>query len=432
MDQVQAQDSISFNKAFIDSIFNFPNGMRLKTCIQCGSCAGACPYGMWMEYTPRKIIHALRMNEFQPILKSESIWMCIACFACANVCPQEIPLTDALMTRLKEEVLLTGNVPAELQEALENSQRYGNPMGNSPRKRSQWTRALSPAIPHLGREHQSVDVLWYVGDYASYHPAAIPATIAFAKILQALGVNFGILGSMESSDGDSQRLAGERGLFEMLAEKNGQVFKKFQFKEIVTTDPHAFNAIKNEYPKLGISFPVRHYTQFLAGYLADITLMLRKKIPALVAFHDPCYLGRVNGIYEQPRLLIKAIPGVELVEMSHHHANSLCCGGGGGGMWLDGYTWDIAETRASEWRIQEIVPARPIKDIVTVFDESNNVANRKNGNGKSAKGIPSKRILAVACPYEKPRFQDAKKVVPGAVDLEIMDLAELLALSMEL
>lgn len=430
MDYGNVQVSESVNQAFMNSIFAYPNGSRMRTCIQCGTCAGVCPYGPWMEFTPRKIIHALRMNEFEEVLKSESVWMCISCFACANACPQEIPLTDVLMARLKEEMLLAGNIPQELQDALENTQRYGNPMGESPRKRGEWIKALSPAVPLLGRDHQSVDVLWYVGDYASYHPAAILATIAFAKILRVLGVDFGILGSLENSDGDSQRLAGEKGLFEMLADKNAQIFSKFKFNEIVTTDPHAFNAFKNEYPKLGINFPVRHYTQFLADHLAEITLMLKKEIDAAVAFHDPCYLGRVNQIYEPPRQLLRAIPGVELVEMSHNRSNSLCCGGGGGGMWLDGYTWEIAETRSSEWRIQEVVPAKPIEDILTVLSPTRKVS-KKNGNGKTA-NIPSRRILAVACPYEKPRFEDAKKVVPGAGNLEVMDIAELLADSMGL
>jgi Fe-S oxidoreductase len=431
MVHVEVQETLAPNKEFMNSIFEYPDGLRLKTCIQCGTCAGACPFGMWMDYTPRKIIHALRMNEFEDVLESEKVWMCVACYACADACPQQIPLTNALMTRLKEEILLTGNLPAELQEALENTQRYGNPMGNSARLRAEWAKSLSPAVPILGREHRSVDVLWYVGDYASYHPAVIDSTVAFAKILQALGIDFGILGSQEISDGDSQRLAGEKGLFEMLAEKNGKVFERYDFKEIVTTDPHAFNAMKNEYPKLGISYPVRHYTQFLAGYLADITLMLKKEINALVAFHDPCFLGRVNDIYEKPRLLIQAIPGIELIEMSHNRSNSLCCGGGGGGMWLDGYSWDIAETRSSEWRVQEVIPAKPIQDIVTVFDSSNRTF-KKDGNGRSAAQIPAQRILAVACPYEKPRFDDARKVVSGAENLAIMDIAEMLADSMEI
>ena len=429
MIQPEVPGSLSPNIAFMDSIFEYPEGLRLRTCIQCGTCAGACPFGVWMEYTPRKIVHALRMNEFDSVLEAESVWMCVSCYACSQVCPQEIPIASALMTRLKEEIMLTGNIPAELQEALEHSQRYGNPMGESPRKRAEWASSLSSPIPILGREHPEVDVLWFVGDYASYHPAAIDSTIAFAKILQALGVNFGILGGQESSDGDSQRLAGERGLFEMLAEKNVKVFERYQFKEIVSTDPHAFNALKNEYPKLGISYPVRHYTEYLAGYLADIVLMLKKEINALVAFHDPCYLGRVNNIYEKPRLLLNAIPGVEIVELSHSRSNSLCCGGGGGGMWLDGYSWDIAGARPSEWRIQEMVPAKPVEDFISVLEASKK-SHKKNGDGKSTARIPKQRILAVACPYEKPRFEDAKKVVPGSGHILVKDIAELLAMSM--
>lgn len=429
MVQTVVSKSLSPNIAFIDSIFEYPEGLKLRRCVQCGTCAGACPFGMWMDYTPRKIIHALRMNELESVLESETVWMCVSCYACSNVCPQEIPLAEVLMTRLKEEVLLAGNIPQELQEALENTQRYGNPLGKSPRKRAEWAKDLDPAIPILGRDTPSVDLLWFVGDYASYHPAAIESSIAFAKILEKLGVNFGILGALESSDGDSQRLAGERGLFEMLAEKNARQFDRIQFQEIVTTDPHAFNAIKNEYPKLGMHYPIRHYTEFLAEHLGEISPMLKQEIKALVAFHDPCYLGRVNHIYEEPRMLLKAIPGVEIIEMSHTRSNSLCCGGGGGGMWLDGYSWDISGSRSSEWRIQEVVPAKPVRDFLAVL-ETNFKSSKKNGNGKQQPELTGQRILAVACPYEKPRFEDAKKVVPGAGDLVVKDIAELLVASM--
>jgi Fe-S oxidoreductase len=429
MVQTVVSKSLSPNIAFMDSIFEYPEGLRLRMCIQCGTCAGACPFGVWMDYTPRKIIHALRMNDFESVLESETVWMCVSCYACSNACPQKIPIADVLMTRLKEEVLLAGNIPPELQEALENTQRYGNPMGESPRKRAEWTKGLDPAIPILGRDIPSVDLLWFVGDYASYHPAAIESSIAFARILEKLGVNYGILGAQESSDGDSQRLAGERGLFEMLAEKNARQFDRIQFQEIITTDPHAFNAIKNEYPKLGVKFPIRHYTEFLVEHLGEITPMLKQEIKALVAFHDPCYLGRVNHIYEEPRMLLKVIPGVELIEMSHNRSNSLCCGGGGGGMWLDGYSWDIAENRSSEWRIQEVVPAKPVRDFLAVL-ETNFKSSKTNGKGKPEPELTGQRILAVACPYEKPRFEDAKKVVPGAGDLVVKDIAELLAASM--
>jgi Fe-S oxidoreductase len=242
--------------------------------------------------------------------------------------------------------------------------------------------------------------LWFVGDYPSYQSRIRLTSQALAKILNALDVDFGILGPEESSDGDSQRLAGERGLFEMLAEKNGRVFDKYEFQEIITTDPHAYNAFKNEYPALGISYPVRHYTQFLAERLDQLKPLLKQEVKAKVTFHDPCYLGRANGVYDEPRALLEAVPGLELVEMPHNRDASLCCGGGGGGMWLDGFQWEKAHVRLSEWRVREALTA-------------------------------GADILAVACPYEAPRFEDATKMVQGAGRLVVKDIIELLAEAME-
>ncbi len=185
----------------------------------------------------------------------------------------------------------------------------------------------------------------------------------------------------------------------VLAEKNGRAFAKYRFGEIVTTDPHAYNAFKNEYPPLGIAYPIKHYTQYLAERLDDLKPYLKRELKARVTFHDPCYLGRVNGVYDEPRALLKAIPGVQLVEMSHNRATSLCCGGGGGGMWLDGFQWEKAHVRLTDWRVHEALAVHA-------------------------------DILAVACPYETPRFEDAVKTVPGAGKLVVKDIAELLAESM--
>jgi Fe-S oxidoreductase len=300
------------------------------------------------------------------------------------------------MTRAKEELLLSGNVPNELQIALENTQRYGNPLGESPRKRADWANGIQPPVTLLGRDKRPVDVLWYVGDYPSFHPRVQFTTKALTKILNALGVDFGILGPEENSDGDTQRLAGEHGLFEMLAEKNGRAFSKYRFNQIITTDPHAFNALKNEYPALGITYPVKHYTQFLAERIDQLKPLLTSEKNAVVTYHDPCYLGRANGVFDEPRLLLESIPGIKLVEMPHNHATSLCCGGGGGGMWLDGFQWEKAHVRLSEWRVREALSI-------------------------------GANILAVACPYEPPRFEDAVKNVKDAGRLQIKDIAELLA-----
>lgn len=391
----------SVSKTFLSSLFELHDGERFRTCLQCGTCSGVCPFGYIMKFPPGKMIGTLRAEIFEQVLKSDSVWMCVSCNACSAFCPSNIPLTAALMTRTKEEMLLAGNIPTELQAALENTQRYGNPMGESPRKRADWTLGLQPEVNILGKTRQPVDVLWFVGDYASFHSRMQSATKSLAKVLNVLGIKFGILGPEENSDGDSQRLAGERGLFEMMAQKNGQIFRRYKFNQIITTDPHAYNALKNEYPALGVSYPVQHYTQFLYERLEQIKPLLKTEIKARVAYHDPCYLGRVNGVFDEPRALLQAIPGVELVEMSHQRLNSLCCGGGGGGMWLDGFQWEKAHTRLSEWRVREAVAA-------------------------------GAEILAVGCPYEPPRFEDAIKTIQNASQLKVREIAELLAEAMGL
>jgi Fe-S oxidoreductase len=390
----------SVSDLFYTSLFEVEDGERIRTCLQCGTCSGVCPFGYLMGFPPGRMIAYLRAGRFENVLDSDSVWMCVSCYACTALCPKEIPLTPGLLTRTKEELLLAGNVPTELQDALMNSQRYGNPLGESPRKRADWIKGLDFEIPTFRKARRPFDVLWFVSDYPSYHPRVQLTTKAMAMILHQLGVDFAILGPEENSDGDSQRLAGERGLFEMLAEKNGKVFSNYEFNEIITSDPHAYNAIKNEYPKLGINYPIQHFTEFVAQKIEALKPKLKEIDEVRVTYHDPCYLGRANGVYDAPRALLEAIPGVELVEMSHNRTNSLCCGGGGGGMWLDGFQWEKAHVRLSEWRVQEAVNVHA-------------------------------DILAVACPYEPPRFEDAAKMVEGASRLVVKDIAELLAESLE-
>jgi Fe-S oxidoreductase len=380
-----APQSPSFSKTFYASLQEMVDGERIRACLQCGTCSGVCPFGYLMDFPPGRMIATLRADLFDSVMDTDTVWM--------------IPLTPGLMTRAKEELILAGNVPTELQDALQNSQRYSNPLGESPRKRAEWTKGIDPPVTIMREAKRPVDVLWFVGDYPSYHPRVQRTSQALAKVLNALDVDFGILGPEENSDGDSQRLAGECGLFEMLAEKNEQAFAKYELSQIISTDPHAFNALKNEYPMLGISYPVRHYTQFLAERLDQLKPLLKQEVKARVTFHDPCYLGRANGVYDEPRALLEAIPGVELVEMPHNRTTSLCCGGGGGGMWLDGFQWEKAHTRLSEWRVREAVSA-------------------------------GADTLAVACPYEPPRFEDATKMVQEAGKLAVRDIAELLAEAM--
>ncbi len=244
-------------------------------------------------------------------------------------------------------------------------------------------------------------MLWYVGDYGSFHPRVQKVSQAVARLLKAMDVDFAILGPDEVNDGDSVRLAGERGLFETLAERNGRAFERYRFNRIVTTDPHAYNAFKNEYPALGISVAVMHHTQFLAERLDQLRPLIKRRLKAKTTYHDACYLGRANGVYEAPRELLGAVLKRELVEMPHNRSTSICCGGGGGGMWMDGYHWERARTRTSEWRVRE------------------------------AAGVGAE-VLAVACPYEPPRFEDAVKSVREIPGMSVRDIVELLVEAMDL
>jgi len=417
----ELSQAAAVSDAFYADLQSSTDGDRYRSCLQCGSCAGICPYGYLMDYPPRRLLAALRAQSFGEALQSDTVWMCVACHACTEVCPAKIPLTKGLMTKVKGELVQAGRVPEELQRALENSERYGNPLGKPRRRRAEWASPLEFPVPIMSQVGRPVDVLWFVGDYASYHPRVQAVSLALARLFHLLGVDFAILGPEECSDGDSQRLAGEHGLFELLAEQNGRTFEKYKFREILTADPHAYNAIRNEYPALGVSYPIRHVVELLADRLQDLSSLFRYEIEALVTYHDACYLGRVNGIYDEPRALLRAIPGVELVEMSHTRSNSLCCGGGGGGMWLDGFQWEKAGVRMSEWRVREAISASGIQPIGPPGQ-----AKPKRRARLEERKEPQRRILAVACPYEAPRFEDAAKAVEGGGELAVLDIAELL------
>ena len=176
----------SFSETFFESLYEVEEGERIRTCLQCATCSGVCPYGFLMEYPPGKMISMLRADRFEQVFDTDSIWMCISCYACTEVCPKKIPLTPGLMTQAKEQLLLDGKVPSELQSAFEYSQRYGNPLGESPRKRAEWTKGITPEIPIMKSISKPVDVLWFVGDYPSYHPRVQLTSKAMAKILNVL------------------------------------------------------------------------------------------------------------------------------------------------------------------------------------------------------------------------------------------------------
>jgi len=381
-----------YDPGTLDEITALPGGESLGWCYQCAKCVGVCPVDIVGDYGPRKI-HRDVLRGIS-LLDDPNLWLCTTCSNCLRVCPKEVDMIQ-IMPAAREAAINAGkDIPAELQKVFEAADRYGNPMGENPRKRADWVKQAGVPVPIMAQVKRPVDVLWYVGSYPSYHPRGMDAARALARIFHALGVDFAILGVEEKEDGDSIRLAGETGLFEKLAEANIKTFARYRFTRLVVFGPHELNAFKNEYPKLGGEYAVQHYTQFLVEHLDRLKALMVHPVDRVVTYHDPCYLSRHNGEYEAPRTLLRAIPGLTLVEMPRNRENGYCCGGGGGGMWLDGFSRDHTTMRLSDKRVME-------------------------GAETGA------RTLSICCPYEVSRFEDAVKATGNDGRLDVQDIAEL-------
>jgi Fe-S oxidoreductase len=373
-----------------------------QTCIQCGACSGSCPMGDTMDFSPRKAAKMISDGRYEEVVASNTPWLCIACHTCQARCPRQLLIPDGLFPALRSAVMAAGKpLDQDLQKALQNTYLYGNPMGESPRKRAEWAKTAGVPVPIVSQIKRPVDVLWIVECYPSFEPRNQEISRKLARILNALGVDFAILGHEERCIGDCEWLAGERGLFEMLIERNIEILNKYQFKEIVITDPHAYRTLLNVYPALGGRFPVKHVVQFLADRLGQFKPLFKKKLDAVVTYHDSCCLGRKTGHYDEPRALLQALPGVKLVEMIQNRESSLCCGGGATTIYLDRFIQDRVKDRLADRRVQQAAATKA-------------------------------EILAVACPFEPSRFEDAVKVTGHEGKLIVQDILELLAESMEL
>lgn len=380
----------------LDRLYDSAEGQRILSCIQCGTCAGACPYGEHMLYPPRRIITMLKAGLIEDVFDSDSLFKCVNCYTCMSKCPRSIKLTEILLPLVKEQsAVRLEAMPAELQKAIENTYRYGNSYGESARKRAAWLETTEVPVRILAKDPAPVDILWFVECDLSYHPRGQDAARATALLFHLLGLDFAILGPEERCAGDCGRLSWEPGLAETLVDYNMSIFEKYDFNRIVTNDPHALDAFRFRYPMFEFKYRVTSTVPELHRHLDRLKPMLTKRIDALVTYHDSCCLGRHNGFYDEPRALLEAIPGVKLIEMEHNRENSLCCGGGGGGMWLD--TWYKQQNieRLSDRRLHEV--------IATGAD-----------------------VLAVACPYEVPRFEDAVKLAGYEDRIVVRDITELL------
>ncbi|MHB1653123.1 MAG: heterodisulfide reductase-related iron-sulfur binding cluster [Desulfitobacteriaceae bacterium] len=387
-------------------------------CLRCGRCQDNCPAHLsGKNLNPKRIIQDLRffMKEegqaltqahkrqttnvpistgralIGQVISEEDLWACTTCRSCEEQCPVFIEHVDKTIEMRRNLVLMESRFPAEAQLAFRNMENNGNPWGIGWSKREEYLTGLG--IPKIA-ENPDAEILYWPGCSGAYDARNQKVSAAVITLLQAAGVNFAILGNEEKCCGDSARKLGNEYLFQSLAQENIEVLKGYNIKKILTQCPHCFNMLKNEYPQLGGNFEVVHHTTYFKELMVQDKLKLKKAIGKRVSYHDSCYLGRYNQIYDEPReLLIET--GLELVEMKHSKEKSFCCGAGGGRMWLE----ENAGQRINELRTEEAIAVQV--DLV--------------GTG---------------CPFCLTMINDGINTKNKAEAMSAMDIAEILAQSL--
>jgi Fe-S oxidoreductase len=264
---------------------------------------------------------------------ADLVYRCVSCNTCMENCNENIE-ARVYIEALRKELVEHGEVPKTVKEVFKSEVQNGNVWGKPKNQRINWAEGLDIK---LASETKSFEYLLFVGDSSAYVPRNQTTARLFVEILNKIGISFAILGNEERSSGNEVLRMGEEALFEVLAEENISNFKKYNVKKIVTLSPHGFHALKNEYPKLDpdLRIEVLHYTQLLYDLIKEGKLKFIKTVNKKVTYHDPCYIGRHNAIYDEPRKILNAIPGLELIEMDYMKNTAVCCGGGGGGIWIE-------------------------------------------------------------------------------------------------
>ncbi len=320
---------------------------------------------------------------------AEVLYSCTTCRNCEVKCPLRFNVDIVnMVVAARGEMVEAGRLPAAVKNFLQNVELYGNPYGTGRSSRGAWAEGTE-IERYNGHEY-----LFYVGCTGSYDARARRSALALSQILRRAGVSFGVLGNEENCDGNEVHKLGEQGLFEVLAQDNITRFKGLGVKKIITLSPHAFNAFKNHYPAYGGDFSIFHYTHVINGLLKAGRIRFSDNMHVRVAYHDPCFLGRWNNEYEAPREILKAIPGVDLVEMEKNRESALCCGGGGGNFQID--LLGGSENSPARRRIREALKA-------------------------------GARVLAVACPKCLIMFEDAVKSEGLEENLSVLDISEIAA-----
>jgi Fe-S oxidoreductase len=395
--------------------FSWKHLLDLYACTECGRCTDICPASSsGKSLKPFDLIHNLREhllasgNELLgkkeggkcpamigEVVTEDEIWACTNCMACMEVCPVAIEHIDKITGMRQYKVLMEADFAQELQLTYRNMENNSNPWGIGAHMRADWAKELDVK---LLSEDSDVEYLYYVGCSGSFDDRGKKTAIAFAKILKAAGISFGILGTEEGCCGDSAMRGGNEYLYQILAQMNIEVMNGYGVKKIITTCPHGYNILKKDYPNFGGNYEVYHHTEILADLITHGKIKLNKPVSGLFTYHDPCFLGRYNGIYDQPRNVLSAIPGMKLVEMERNRDKSFCCGAGGARMWMKE---DIGE-RINDMRTDQAIEVKAEK-------------------------------IAVACPFCLTMMSDGIKDRGMEEKMEALDIAEIVwdAMDME-
>lgn len=361
-------------------------GDVFKLCFQCGLCDTVCPWNRVRDFSMRKIVREASFGLTE--IEEDDIWRCTTCGTCPSHCPRglgQIDLAVALRRVATEYEVFPASVKSA-RTARASLISEGNPLQGDRKNRTEWAKGIS-VKPYS----EGMEALYFVGCYFAYDPRMKKVALATANILNTAGVDFGILGDKESCCGESIRKIGSEEVFKNLARENIKTFIDNGVKKIIVSSPHCYHTFKNEYPEFMVNFEVVHMSQFILELIEDGRLTLTKDFSKQVTYHDPCYLGRHNDVYDAPRDLLKKAVGLELVEMETNRSQSLCCGGGGGRIWMD----TPQEERFSDIRLDQ------------------------------AKATGA-QILATACPYCITNFEESLLNLEYEDILEIKDITEII------
>ncbi len=361
-------------------------GEAFKYCYQCGKCDVVCPWNRVRPFSIRKIVWQAALG--LPEIELDEIWRCTTCGRCPSNCPRGVEQIEVgvAIRRIATAYDVFPASVSGVRTAGVSLASDGNPLGEEREKRDGWASDLS-----LKPFTEGMEILFFVGCYYSYDPRLQKVAVATANILKGAGVDFGILGSKESCCGESIRKTGNEEVFKSLARENIKAFIDAGVKRVLVASPHCYHTFKNEYPEFMVHLDVVHISQFLAELIDEGRLELTGEFSKKVTFHDPCYLGRHNGIYEQPRDVLKMLPGLELVEMPDSRRDSLCCGGGGGRIWAE----TPKEERFSDLRVAQAVEV-------------------------------GADVLATSCPYCISNFEESRLALEDGGAPEIKDITEVI------